>query len=34
MCLMLISGWLALTAAASQQLQRNIIYLHAPAAFC
>ena len=33
-CLILISGLMALTVAASEPAHRNIIYLHVPAAFC
>ena len=34
LCLILISGWIVLTVAASEPLERNIVYIHAPAAIC
>ena len=33
-CLILVSGWLALTVAACDPIQRNILYLHVPPAIC
>lgn len=34
LCLMLFSGWLALTVGAIEPLDRNIVYIHVPAAIC
>ena len=34
LCLILISGWMALTVGAVEPVQRNIVYIHAPAAIC
>ena len=34
LCLILISGWMALTVGAVEPAQRNIVYIHAPAAIC
>ena len=33
-CLIFISGWLALTVAAVEPIERNIIYVHVPASIC
>ena len=33
-CLILVSGWLAMTVAACEPIQRNILYLHVPPAIC
>jgi len=34
LCLILICGWMALTVAASEPMQRNIIYIHVPGSIC
>lgn len=34
LCLILVSGWTALTVGAVEPAQRNIVYIHAPAAIC
>lgn len=34
LCLILVSGWIALTVGAVERVERNIIYIHAPAAIC
>jgi len=31
LCLILVSGWMVLTIAATQPVQRNIVYIHVPA---
>ena len=34
LCLILISGWMALTVGVVEPAQRNIVYIHVPAAIC
>jgi len=33
-CLILVSGWMALTVAAAEPVERNIVYVHVPASIC